>query len=59
MLDNPAALVVTHVPEREVFPNVGKHLEELTKAAGIRKELVRAIGDSNGRPIFEVFRLVR
>jgi hypothetical protein len=57
MLADRNALVVTHVSEREVFPNVGKHLDQLTEAAGLRKELVRAVTDSNGRPIFEVIRL--
>jgi 4-amino-4-deoxy-L-arabinose transferase-like glycosyltransferase len=59
MLFDPSALLVAHVPEREVFPNVGRHLDEHVRSTGLRKEVVRQIADSNGRPVFEVFRLVR
>jgi hypothetical protein len=59
MLADPSALLVAHVREREVFPNIGKHVDEYARAAGLRKQIVREVGDSNGRPVFEVFRLVR
>jgi 4-amino-4-deoxy-L-arabinose transferase-like glycosyltransferase len=58
MLSDPSALLVAHVREREAFLNVGRHLDEYVLAAGLRKQTVRGVSDSNGRPIFEVFRVV-
>ena len=59
MLAEPASVFVTHVPEQEVFAKVGAHLEQEAQALGYRKELLRTVADSNGRPVFEVFRFVR
>ncbi len=59
MFSDPNAVYVGHVPSREVTPGVGKRLERAAAASGLRKELVRSIADSNGRPVFEVFRLVK
>ena len=58
MLADRSALLVAHVREREIFPNIGKHLDALAAGSGLRKQMVTQVADSNGRPIFEVFRLV-
>ena len=42
-----------------VFPEIAQRLNQAVLAAGLRKELLRTIPDSNGRPVFEIFRLVR
>lgn len=55
MLADPTALWVDHVPSREAFQGVGVHLERFAAQAGYRRELVRTITDSNGRPVFEIF----
>ena len=59
MLSDPDAIFVEHVPGREVTTGVDQRLERAAIASGLRKEPIRAISDSNGRPVFEVFRLVK
>lgn len=56
MLSDPNALFVDHVQELHVFPDVRKRLDRAALAAGYRNEPVRTISDSNGRPVFEIFR---
>jgi hypothetical protein len=58
MLQDPDALVLDHVREQELFPNVGVRLEGVARSLGYRKEVVRTIPDSNGRPMFEIVRFV-
>ena len=55
MLAEPDALYVDHVAAREAFPGVGANLERFAMAAGYRKQLVRTVADSHGRPVFEIF----
>ena len=56
MLSDPHATFVDHVPERHVFPDVRARLDRAAAAAGYRSEPLRTIYDSNGRPVFEIFR---
>ncbi len=58
MLIDPKGLFVGHVKGQEVYPNVGAHLDALAQASGLRREIVRTIADSNGRPMFEISRVV-
>jgi hypothetical protein len=58
MLRDPRALILDHVPEHQVFPDVGARLERTARSLGYRKETVRTITDSNGRPMFEILRFV-
>jgi 4-amino-4-deoxy-L-arabinose transferase-like glycosyltransferase len=58
MLQNPDALILDHVREHEVFQDVGVRLERAARSLGYRKEVVRTIPDSNGRPMFEILRFV-
>jgi hypothetical protein len=39
--------------------NKGKRFDAAAKAAGYQKQVIRIIPDSNGRPVFELFRLTR
>jgi hypothetical protein len=55
---DPNGLLVTHTAGNEIFPNVGNHLAERLKEAKLRREVLRVIPDSNGRPIFEISRIV-
>jgi hypothetical protein len=59
ILDNLSALVLNHVPEHEVFPNVGARLDRAAESLGYLKQVVRTIPDSNGRPIFEILQFTR
>ena len=54
----PSALILDHVREKEVFPDVGARLDRAALSLGYRREVVRTIPDSNGRPMFEILRFV-
>jgi len=58
MLQDPGGLVLDHVREHEVFPNVGARLDQAAHSFGYRRVVVRTIPDSNGRPRFEILRFV-
>ncbi len=55
MLSDSGAVWVDHVASREAFPGTGANLEKFASAAGYRRELLRTVTDSNGRPVFEIF----
>jgi hypothetical protein len=57
VLTDPDAIFVGHVPGREVMPTRA-NLDRSAAALGRRKQMIRIISDSNGRPIFEIFRWV-
>jgi hypothetical protein len=59
MLGDPEALIVDHVREHEVFPNVGARLDQAAQSFGYRRKVVRTVPDSNGRPMFEIVRFDR
>lgn len=59
MFSDPNAIFVGHVPSREVTAGVGRRLDRAAAEWGLRKVLIRGIADSNGRPVFEVFRLAK
>jgi dolichyl-phosphate-mannose-protein mannosyltransferase len=59
MLQDPGALILDHVREHEVFPNVGARLDRAARSFGYRRDVIRSIADSNGRPMFELVRFVR
>ena len=56
MLAEPGAIWVDHVTDREEFHGVGANLDRFAAGAGYRRELLNTVPDSNGRPVFEVFR---
>jgi len=56
MLSDTSAIWLGHVPGREAFQGVNAHLERFASMAGYRREPIRTIADSNGRPVFEIFR---
>jgi hypothetical protein len=58
MLDDRDALFLGHVEEKEVFEGVNGRLERYAESKGLHKKLIQVIGDSNGRPIFQLFRFV-
>ena len=59
MLADSDALWLSYVTSREEFRGVNAHLEKFASDAGYRRELIRSVADSNGRPVFEVFRFRR
>ena len=57
IFSDPATLYIGHVPGREAFPGVRERLNRAAIGHGYRKKIVDVISDSNGRPVFELFRL--
>jgi 4-amino-4-deoxy-L-arabinose transferase-like glycosyltransferase len=51
------ALFVAHVEKREVFAGVRKRFDQAASDAGCHEDSLRTVPDSNGRPVFEVFKL--
>lgn len=58
MLDDHDAVFVGHAPGKEVFEGVQARLEKYAAKRDLRKQLIEAISDSNGRPLFEIFRFL-
>ncbi len=54
---DPNALFIDHTEKRENFTGVRKRFDQAASAAGCHEDSLRTIPDSNGRPVFEVFRL--
>jgi len=59
MLADTGAIWLGHAPGREAFPGMDAHLEQFASIAGYQRELIRTVADSNGRPVFEIFRFRR
>jgi hypothetical protein len=57
LTDDP--IFVTHVPGQENFPEVRPNLDRAATDRGLRRELIKIVPDSNGRPVFEIFRFVK
>ena len=57
IINDREALFVGHVAEREVMAGTRDRLEKAVAAAGYRKEILQTISDSNGRPVFEIFKV--
>jgi 4-amino-4-deoxy-L-arabinose transferase-like glycosyltransferase len=55
----PDHLFVSHTKDFEVFPSYGAAFVADAEAAGYRRDVLRVISDSWGRPTFEVYRFVR
>lgn len=56
MLADTNAIWLGHVTGREAFEGVNAHLEQFASKAGYQRELLRTVTDSNGRPVYEIFR---
>lgn len=58
MFSDPSTIFIAHVRSREVSTGVREQFDRTAAKAGKREELIQSIADSNGRPVFEIFRLV-
>ncbi len=56
MLTDPQSLFVNHLSGQEFFPALGRALEADAQASGYHKQPLQTVPDSNGRPVFEVYR---
>jgi len=59
MVSIPGALFVTHTKETEIFHGNAERLVKAAADAGFRAERVVTLGDTFGRPTFEVFRFLQ
>jgi hypothetical protein len=57
VLTDPDAIFVGHVAGKEVMPTRA-NLDRAAAALGREKQMIRVISDSNGRPVFEIFRCI-
>jgi hypothetical protein len=55
MFDHGDAVYVSHVAAEEIFPMVNERLDRAAAAAGLVKEPLETVLDSNGRPRFDLF----
>ncbi len=56
MVDDRDAVFLGHVPGKEYFQGVGARLERFASTKGLHKEVTQVINDSNGKPMFQIFR---
>jgi hypothetical protein len=57
LTDDP--IFVTRVPGLENSPEVRPRLDRAAAQRGLHRELIKIVPDSNGRPVFEIFRFVK
>lgn len=58
LLESPQATFVGFVEGKEVFAGTRLRLEAMAASNGYRKEVLRVIPDTHGRPAIELFRLL-
>jgi hypothetical protein len=58
-LQTPGTIFVEYTQPNEVLPGVNRHLDDVATVAGFRKESLRVVPDSHGRPIFDVLRYIQ
>lgn len=59
MIGEPDHVFINHTKEFEFFQNVNTKLVDYAAAAGYRRQIEAVIPDSNGRPVYEVYRFVK
>ena len=57
MMNDRQGMFVAHLPIAEVNRGVGARFDKQAAAHGLKKQILRTVYDSNGRPVFEIFRL--
>ena len=58
MIGSPDNLFINHTSDFEFF-HVNDRLVKYAEGAGYRRRIEAVIADSNGRPVYEVYRFVR
>jgi 4-amino-4-deoxy-L-arabinose transferase-like glycosyltransferase len=57
-ISGPRNIFINHTKDFEFFTGVNDKLVKYAGAAGYRREIMAVIPDSNGRPVYEVYRFV-
>ena len=58
MISEPAGVFIAHTKDFEFFQGVNAKLVKYAAGAGYEREMMAVIPDSNGRPVYEVYRFV-
>ena len=58
-LSDREAILVTHVLGFENWTGVRPRLDRAAADRGLRRETIKIVPDSNGRPVFEIFRFIK
>jgi 4-amino-4-deoxy-L-arabinose transferase-like glycosyltransferase len=56
MVSSPEILFVQHTAEKQMLPGINDRFREAAQRQGYAERVERTINDSNGRPVFELFR---
>jgi hypothetical protein len=57
MFHDRSGIFLAHTEKRENFTGVRKRFDQSAAAAGCREDPLETVSDSNGRPVFEVFKI--
>ncbi len=57
MMAGKDALFITHAEKREFFEGIHKRFDEAAAAVGCHETSIQTIPDSNGRPVYHVFKI--
>jgi hypothetical protein len=57
MMAEKDALFITHAEKRETFKGIHMRFDEAAAAVGCHETSVQTIPDSNGRPVFRIFKI--
>jgi hypothetical protein len=55
MISNPGNIFINHTQDFEFFPGVNDKLVKYAAGAGLDRQIMAVIPDSNGRPVYEVY----
>ena len=58
-VSSPGHLFLGHTTGNEFFPGATAKLEAAAARLGYRRQLLRTVADSRGKPIFEIYRFIR
>jgi 4-amino-4-deoxy-L-arabinose transferase-like glycosyltransferase len=56
MVGSPEILFIQHTADKQIFPGINDRFREAARRQGYVERVERTIDDSNGRPVFELFR---
>jgi 4-amino-4-deoxy-L-arabinose transferase-like glycosyltransferase len=55
-IDSPDKVFIQHVEDKQIFPGINGRFRDVAAQLGYREKVEKVIPDSNGRPVFELFR---
>ncbi len=55
-IDSQDRVFIQHTEDKQIFPGINERFRDVTERLGYREKVEKVIPDSNGRPVFELFR---